>query len=172
MTQRSWRAPTIHRCSSKPSTNNLQQTFSTIMRSPTWMPLLLTFTVPEKQNKSKRRKFVIYSNTLKVCRLVLLYQVSFRHESILWVNWCPACQSSSPCRFERMLCGGGWAFFSHSTWNEQAKLFGGDHWPLNRAVTSWLCICKTLKCINIVMHLGSQDFTWVLWTLETTTKKW
>lgn len=46
------------------------------------------------------------------------------------------------------------SLFSHSTRNEQAKLFGGDHWPLNWAVTSWLCICKTLKRINIVMRWG------------------
>lgn len=36
--------------------------------------------------------------------------------------------------------------------NEQAKLFGRDHRPLTPAVTSGLCICKTLKHINIAMH--------------------
>ena len=44
--------------------------------------------------------------------------------------------------------------FSHSIWKEQTKLFGRDHWPLTCVVTSGLCICKTLKHINIAMRPG------------------
>lgn len=58
--------------------------------------------------------------------------------------------------------GGVEPFSSHSVWNEQAKLFGRDQWPLTRVVTPGLCICETLKHINIAMQKAARDFTLVL----------
>lgn len=59
------------------------------------------------------------------------------------------------------MLGGGvgeLSLFTHFIWNEQAKLFGGDHRPLTSAVTSGLCICKTLKRINIAAHWAPGGF--------------
>lgn len=111
------------------------------------MPLLLTFTVPETKTERLIKCWGVfdYNIFLKTSTIGIHFERTFAS---------PQCilGKSPPFWCEGML--GEFSLFSHSTRNERAKLFGGDRWPLNWAATSWLCICKTLKRINIVMHSG------------------
>lgn len=52
-------------------------TFSTMIRSPTWIPLLFTFTVPAETDKEKIR--LMHKNKKKVIIVADAYNDLFKH---------------------------------------------------------------------------------------------
>lgn len=149
---------------------SFKQTFSTIIRSPTWILLLLTFTVPEIQKVKiklcSNHSGTIHNNLINIFHIYVRKIGEQTHHQILmsppiWVNCCPACFTSHPREFGKVIfrpdlkeCWGSWAFsLIPFGLNGQICLEEiTDLWTL--PVTCGLCICKTLKHINIAMHKG------------------